>query len=169
MSPAANHADVSGQPVVSRIAVRVEISGEALQEFLRMFGLPAGLVLIEYDVPFPVPAGAVHPHIALRLGFLPWFPDHLQSRLIRVKDLSLHKLPVQHAVHRLQPVLRRPQQPMAHCLPAQLHTLPVPVLLLPVQRAGHHEFLRHNVGNGLRRGKAAGDHNWLFRRFHDGR
>lgn len=45
----------------------------------------------------------------------------------------------------------------------------VPLLLLPVQRGSHYEFLRHDMGNGLRRGVAAGEHRRRPLRFCNGR
>ena len=64
---------------------------------------------------------------------------------------------MQFLIYRFQPVLRHPQHPVAHGLPAQLHACPVPLLLLPVQWYVHHKFLHHDVGNRLRRGIAVGD------------
>ncbi len=97
-----------------------------------MLRFPAGLVLIEYDGMLCVPACPVQPHIALGLGLLSRLPEHLEGGLIRMEHLALHQPPVQHIIHRLQPVLRRPQHPVGHSLPGELEALPSPLLLLPV-------------------------------------
>ena len=47
--------------------------------------------------------------------------------------------------------------PVGHCLSAQMDALPVNLLLLPVQRTSHNKLLGHDIGNGFRCGKAAGD------------
>ena len=83
--------------------------------------------------------------------------QHLQRGFIRVEHLSLEEPPVQFLIYRFQPVLRHPQHPVAHGLPAQLHACPVPLLFLPVQRCVHHKFLHHDMGDRLRRGIAAGN------------
>lgn len=49
------------------------------------------------------------------------------------------------------------QDPGGHGLSAQMDALPVQLLLLPVQRGIHDELLGHDVGDGFRGYKAAGD------------
>ena len=68
-----------------------------------------------------------------------------------------------------QPVLRAAEQPVGHGLPGKHDALPVPFLLLPVQRGAHHEFLHGDVGDCFRRRIAAGDQHRLLRRLQDRR
>ena len=65
-------------------------------------------------------------------------------------------------------ILRGPQNPVGHGLTAQLDTFPVHFLFLPVQRRTHDELLGHNISNGFRGGKAAGDNVLLPGCFHNG-
>ena len=44
-----------------------------------------------------------------------------------------YQFSVKFLIHRLQPIFRRTHYPVGHGLPGQLHTLPVPFLLLSVQ------------------------------------
>jgi IS66 Orf2 like protein. len=62
-----------------------------------------------------------------------------------------------------QPVLRAAEQPVGHGLPGKHNALPVPFLLLPVQRGAHHEFLHGDVGDCFHRRIAAGDQHRLLR------
>ena len=60
-------------------------------------------------------------------------------------------------IHGSQVILSRFQYPIGHGLPAQMDAPPVNLLLLPVQRTSHNKLLGHDMGNGFRCGKAAGD------------
>lgn len=83
--------------------------------------------------------------------------ENLQSGFIRMEDFSFEQFLMQALIHRNQIVLRGSQNPVGHGLATQLNPLPADLLLLPVQRAAHDELLGHDVGNGLRGGKASGD------------
>ena len=116
-----------------------------------------GLVLIEHNVPVRVAARSVQPHIAVRMCTFSRLMQHLQRGFICMKNLPLYQFPVQAFVYGLQPVLCRAQNPARHGLPGQMNAHAFKLLFLPVQRRSHDKLLRHDLRNGFRRGKAAGD------------
>lgn len=70
MSPASHHCDFLRQLVVARIAIRVQIAPEALQEGCWMLRAPSWLVLVQHNGTLRVavaaePASPVQPHVAL--------------------------------------------------------------------------------------------------------
>ena len=161
MRPAANYSDFLRETVVSGIAVRMEISPEAGKKGFRMFGAPSRLVLVQNNGPVCVCACPVQPHIALALGSSARLAEHLQRRLICMENFSSEQLSVQLFIYGSQIFFCRPQDPVGHGLPGQLDSLAMQLLLLSVQRTAHDKLLGHNMGNGLRCGKAAGNHTLL--------
>ena len=143
--------------MVTGVAIRMEPTGETLQKGSRVLRLPGRPVLVQHNGMFRIPACPVQPHITLAPSCPALQFQHLQRGLVRVEHLPLEEPPVQFLIYRFQPVLRHPQHPVAHGLPAQLHACPVPLLFLPVQRCVHHKFLHHDVGDRIRRGIAAWD------------
>ena len=70
---------------------------------------------------------------------------------------------MQGIIDRFQPILGCTQQPVGHGLPGQFQSLPLKLLLQPVQRGVHDKFLCCQIRHCLRRGKAAGQQRRLFR------
>ena len=103
------------------------------------------------------------------LRFLSRFVENLQGGFIRMEDFSFEQLRMQPVVYGSQIVLRGSQNPVGHGLTAQLDTFPVHFLFLTVQGGTHDELLRHDIGNGFRGGKAAGDNILLPGCFHNRR
>lgn len=168
MRPATSHSNAP-QPVVDGIAIRMqEVAQEILEEGLRMLGTLAGLVLAKYQLLRRVPTSPIQPHIALALGFLPRFVEHLYGRFIRVQDVLLEQFCFHPLVHRLEPQSSGFQQPVGHGLPGERHPSPAIFLFLPVHGRAHDEFLGHDVGDGFRCGDAALDDRWVCGRHPDG-
>ena len=115
------------------------------------------LVFIQDNRLVCITAGPVQPHIAVRLRLLSRFVEHLQGGFIRMEHVSVKQFLVQLLIYRSQIILCCFQNPVRHGLTTQLNTFPVNLLLLPIQRRPHDKLLGHDMGNGLRRGKAAGD------------
>ena len=147
--------------MVSGIAVRMEITLISCKEFLGMLRSATGLVFIQNDRPVCISSGPVQPHIAFTFWFLSRFMEYLQRGLICMEDVSPEKFLMQPLVYRSQVLLCCFQNPVGHGLPAQADPLSVHLLFLPVQRRAHYELLRHDMGDSLRRGKAAGNHVFL--------
>ena len=72
-------------------------------------------------------------------------------------------------IDRSQPVPGAADQPVGHGLPRKLDALPVPFLLLSVERGTHHEFLHCNMGHCFRRGISPWNHRWFLRCVEDRR
>jgi len=87
--PAADHRDFMLQPVIARIAVRVQITVKTFQEIPWPFPFPVRLVVIQHDRLLRVPACPVQPHVALALRRLAFFMQHLQCGFIRMKHFML--------------------------------------------------------------------------------
>lgn len=68
--------------------------------------------------------------------------------------MEIEQPPMQQVIYGSQVFLCRPQNPVEHGLAAQLDAPAVQLLFLPVQGGTHDKFLRHNMGNGFRRGEA---------------
>ena len=117
----------------------------------------AWLVFIQNDRLVCIPTGSVQPHIALALRCLSRLMEYLYCCLIRMEDISGKKLLMQLLIYRSQVIFRGSQNPVGHGLSAQLNALPVNLLFLPVQRGTHNKYLRHDMDNGFRAGKAAGN------------
>ena len=142
MSPATHHSDALRQIMIPGLSVRVQIPPKSGQKLFWVFLFLIWLGLIQHDGVLRVPACPIQPHIALALWLLP--------RLI----------------HKLQPVFLTQHQPVGHSLPGKLHALPFQLLLLPVQRTAHHEFLRRNVRHRLCGRKTTRNQRRLLRHLH---
>ena len=145
----------------------MEIALEAREKLFGMLASSSWLVLVQNNRPVCIPAGAVQPHEAFTLGRFPFFMKYLQGGFVRMENCSLEQLHMQPVIDGSQILLRRPQNPVGHSLTAQRDAPAVQLLLLTVQRAAHDELLRHNIRNGLRRGKAAGNDTFLPGCFHN--
>ena len=88
VGPATIHPDVLRQPVITLVAVRVEIPGKAFQKLLSVFRLPAGLVFIEHGGRPIIAPPSVQPHIALGLALLSWLVEHLEGGLVGIEHLT---------------------------------------------------------------------------------
>ena len=129
-----------------------------------MLRFSGGLVLIQHNRLFRAAAGAVQPHVGLAGGGTSRLFQHLQRCLVGVQHKLPAKLLSQRIVDRPQPFLRSVQQPVGHRLPGQFQTLTLKLLLQPVQRGVHGEFLCCQIRHRLRGGKAAGQQCGLFHR-----
>ena len=103
------------------------------------------------------------------LRFLSRFVENLQGGFIRMEDFSFEQLRMQPVIYGSEIILCGPQNPVGHGLTAQLNAFAVYLLLLPVQGGTHNKLLRHDIGNGFRGGKAAGDNILLPGCFHNRR
>ena len=115
-----------------------------------------------------IPAGTVQPHVALAFRGFPRFLENLQCRFIRVKALPPEKPLSQGVIYRHKICLRPLQQPVRHRFSAQIDALPLPILLLSVQRQAHHELLRQNMRQCLRCHKTSCNHRLGHRGLHNG-
>ena len=143
--------------VVSGVAICMEIATESCQELLWMLRTPSRLVLVQDYGLVRIPAGPIQPHVAVGLRLLSRLVENLQGGFIRMENLPFEQLRMQPVIYGSQIILRGPQDPVGHSLPAQLDAFPLHFLFLPVQGTAHDELLGHDVGNGLRCSKAAGD------------
>ena len=133
--------------VISGIAVRYQAAGIAFQERRRVLSAAVRLVLKETDRPAAPFSAAVDPHPGLRSGGLPVLLQHLDHRLVRIDDSALQQMLFQHPAQRFQPSLGCLDHPVGHGGTAQRYSLPLPDLLLPVQRQTIHIFAHHDVGH----------------------
>ena len=93
--PASHNPDIIRQAVVARISVCMQPTEKAIQKVRCIAGFTIRAEFVEHHRMPGAAARPVKPHIALGLGCLPGFLQHLERGFIRILDFLLYK-PVVH-------------------------------------------------------------------------